>query len=152
MCKGTCQNHALSRTVHKSGVLPVQACRRPQSFLRAMPDVEHEITLSHQENTACITSKSPVGKAPDQSTLPQLPQYRHHLSGEPCLSQTGLGQTVWGSSCKNPLACAHLAVAGHSCLRVDRRCPGSGRGAHSAAWKCTIITETRVFDYGEMCA
>ena len=26
--------NAPSRTVHKSGVLPVQACRRPQSFLR----------------------------------------------------------------------------------------------------------------------
>ena len=28
-------------------------------LIRAMPDVKHEITLSHQENTACITSKSP---------------------------------------------------------------------------------------------
>ena len=36
MCKGTCQNNEQSRTVHKSGVLPVQACRRPQSFLRKL--------------------------------------------------------------------------------------------------------------------
>ena len=36
MCKGTCQNNEQSRTVHKSGVLPVQTCRRPQPFLRKL--------------------------------------------------------------------------------------------------------------------
>ena len=30
-----------SRTIHESGVLPVQACRRPQSFLRKFQRMMH---------------------------------------------------------------------------------------------------------------
>ena len=56
MCKGTCQNNGQSRIVHKSGVLPVQACQRPQSFLRKSngdviygPSVSTTTVVSTQE-------------------------------------------------------------------------------------------------------
>ena len=56
MCNCTCQNNEQSRTVHKSGVLPVQACRRPQSFLRKLQRLSRRTGVNAHSTRPCITS------------------------------------------------------------------------------------------------
>ena len=51
-----------SRTIHESGVLPVQACRRPQSFLRKLQRLSQRTGVNAAPQAKCRSCCPPVAE------------------------------------------------------------------------------------------